>query len=268
MIIEDIDRRWQALSRRSSDGAEMWDSRSGEMDRRPLPVFGEDAFFSLLERTADLGPETTSLDIGCGTGRYTIPLAARIGHAAGVDFSAGMIETARNRAAREGAANTTFEVCDWIDDACGHDAGDGYDIVFARMTPAVGSVPSLRRMIAACRGRCYLTMHLEIDNPLHRTLDEMLDIPPTDTYARPSVILNALWCLGHSPSIEYEILPYTFEQTPEEALTRYSGGPLRSLELTDAQAGAAADHLRSVAVDGVVRGESVSKVVTLHWDVR
>lgn len=267
MDLETVDLKWRGLSRDSPGGAETWDGRSEEMDRRPLPEFGKDAFLGLLETTAGLGPETTALDIGCGTGRYSIPLAGRIGRVVGVDFSRGMIETARRRAVREGAENAMFEVCDWADEACAYDTGDGFDIVFARMTPAVSKVPSLQRMIRACNRMCYLTMHLEIENGLHRTLDGILGIAPPDSYARPSVILNALWCMGYDPRLGYETLVYDYVQTPEEALTRYRGGPLRSLELTDAQTAAAEEHLRSAAVDGYLTGTSVSRVLTIYWDV-
>ncbi len=43
-----------------------------------------------------LGPGKSLLDLGCGTGRWTIPLAARSGcQAVGLDRSAGMLEKAR-----------------------------------------------------------------------------------------------------------------------------------------------------------------------------
>jgi SAM-dependent methyltransferase len=46
------------------------------------------------------------LDVGCGTGATTLALAARAGHAVGVDLSAPMLEVARTRAEREGSAAT------------------------------------------------------------------------------------------------------------------------------------------------------------------
>ena len=45
------------------------------------------------------------LDLGCGVGRLTVPVASRCRHVVGVDVSAKMIEAARALVARSGSAN-------------------------------------------------------------------------------------------------------------------------------------------------------------------
>jgi ubiquinone/menaquinone biosynthesis C-methylase UbiE len=61
------------------------------------------------------------LDVGCGTGNYTLALAARGCQATGIDFSTGMLRRARAKAARAacgasakpGAGSAAFEQADF-----------------------------------------------------------------------------------------------------------------------------------------------------------
>lgn len=58
----------------------------------------------------ELKPETTVLDVGCGLGDEVRAMAARTGHAVGVDFSRALVEEARRRTTTDEAA--TFKVGD------------------------------------------------------------------------------------------------------------------------------------------------------------
>jgi demethylmenaquinone methyltransferase/2-methoxy-6-polyprenyl-1,4-benzoquinol methylase len=66
------------------------------------------------ERTG-LGPGDTALDVCCGTGDLALTLAGRVtpdGHVVGCDFSEPMLDLAREKAAKRGAAKVRFE---WAD---------------------------------------------------------------------------------------------------------------------------------------------------------
>lgn len=52
-----------------------------------------------------LDAESVVLDLGCGTGLLTLPIARRCGHVVGVDASSAMLERLGSRAAREGVEN-------------------------------------------------------------------------------------------------------------------------------------------------------------------
>jgi ubiquinone/menaquinone biosynthesis C-methylase UbiE len=49
-----------------------------------------------------------AIDLACGPGTYTRPLAARVRHAIGADLTPAMVEKARAEAARDGVTNIEF----------------------------------------------------------------------------------------------------------------------------------------------------------------
>lgn len=64
------------------------------------------------------GPGDSVLDLYCGLGNFTLPIARRAGTVHGVEGEAALIERARANAARNGLANAAFSVADLGQD-CG-----------------------------------------------------------------------------------------------------------------------------------------------------
>ena len=61
-------------------------------------------------RRAELGPGDSALDVCCGTGDLALELADRVspgGHVIGCDFSEPMLDLAREKAERAGAASVS-----------------------------------------------------------------------------------------------------------------------------------------------------------------
>ncbi len=70
-----------------------------------------DPFLRRLRRVTD--PSSTVLDVGAGTGRFTLPLAVGVRHATAVDPSAGMLGILRRDAERQGVTNLTTFLDTW-----------------------------------------------------------------------------------------------------------------------------------------------------------
>ena len=69
----------------------------------------------LAERATEglVNPRTlTAIDLACGPGTFTRPLAARVGRAIGADLTPAMVEKARAEAARDSIANIEFTCAD------------------------------------------------------------------------------------------------------------------------------------------------------------
>jgi 23S rRNA (uracil1939-C5)-methyltransferase len=63
--------------------------------------------------------EETVLDLFCGLGNFTLPLARHCGQAVGVEGEAGLVRRAEDNARRNGVANATFHAADLASDQRG-----------------------------------------------------------------------------------------------------------------------------------------------------
>jgi 23S rRNA (uracil1939-C5)-methyltransferase len=60
----------------------------------------------------DPRPEDRVLDLFCGLGNFTLPIARRAGSVVGVEGDPGLVQRARDNAARNGVANAEFHAAD------------------------------------------------------------------------------------------------------------------------------------------------------------
>src|SRR5262249_47084624 len=60
----------------------------------------------------ELTPSAAVLDLFCGLGNFTLPLARRAGRVVGVEGEQGLVERARDNARRNGIDNAEFHVAD------------------------------------------------------------------------------------------------------------------------------------------------------------
>ncbi|MFZ2529489.1 MAG: class I SAM-dependent methyltransferase [Rhodococcus sp. (in: high G+C Gram-positive bacteria)] len=81
----------------------------------------------------------TVLDIGCGPGRVTIPVARRVARVTALDSFPLMLDACRRRAAEAGADNIDFVALDWHDARPGVNL-DRHDVVICSRTAALGDI--------------------------------------------------------------------------------------------------------------------------------
>lgn len=92
------------------------------------------------------------LDIGCGTGNYALPLAARCSAVTGVDGSAEMLKVFKAQARARGIKNARAMLSKWKA-LPGRATAGKFDIALASMTMAVHNKAELLKMERAA-GQC------------------------------------------------------------------------------------------------------------------
>lgn len=126
---------WGLASRRRSLPCPVWLRWLVELDN----PFSKISHASTIVEQLDLTPGMTVLDMGCGPGRVTIPLAQAVGEQGqitAVDLQAGMLERARIKAENAGVKNINFIQVAAGDDMLGQNIFDR-----AVLVTVLGEIP-------------------------------------------------------------------------------------------------------------------------------
>lgn len=89
--------------------------------------------------------EDSVLDIGCGIGRLTVPVAERVKKVTAVDVADKMLELCKENVKKAGLENVTFKSLDWNEVEVGTNL-EKHDIVYASRTVALKDVVKLNNM--------------------------------------------------------------------------------------------------------------------------
>jgi len=148
---QQMDAAYAQLGRTSAD---FWDRRARGYHRSTKDTVTNDPLFLKLQNRVTL--QTTVLDVGAGTGRFTLALAPLAKHVTSVEPNSTMLDYLRRDAAQQGLTNISYVLATW------QDAPDDLsaDIVLCShvLYPIVDIVPFLSKLQAATRTTCYIYM--------------------------------------------------------------------------------------------------------------
>jgi len=105
---------WQAAragATRRGD-SESWDRRAPSFARHA----GRSEYADRMMAILDPDPEWSALDVGCGPGTLTLPLARRVQSVTALDFSPRMLDLLRARCSSRGVRNVVPVLGAWEDD--------------------------------------------------------------------------------------------------------------------------------------------------------
>ncbi len=106
----------------------------------------------------DLRPEDRVLDLFCGMGNFTLPLATRAAHVVGVEGVPALVEKGRENAARNGLSNVTF-FHENLEEDVTRQAGRSTALIkccWTRPAPAPGRDAAYNKTGTAAGGVCFL----------------------------------------------------------------------------------------------------------------
>jgi SAM-dependent methyltransferase len=137
-----------------------WDKLSEDFSRRceaeqedPL----RDRLLSLLKERAMPGQGVKILDLGCGTGRFTLPFAQMGAQVTAVDVSEKMLHYLKEKTPPEVSSHITCLALNWHEadlDRLGFRAA--FDISLAHMTPAITGPETFLKFLSTSRKWCVL----------------------------------------------------------------------------------------------------------------
>ena len=155
--------------------------------------------FGLLEEAGFSPAGAKVLDIGCGSGTHSLPLARAGADVTALDISQAMLDRVRATAAEEGLTIST-QVCSWwLADIDQLGFRDRFDLVIASMTPGVRDRLTFDKMTACSKGYCYYS------NFIHKQGDRMLP----DIYTQ--ILCEQPRTNAHGPSFVYPFM-YLYSQ--------------------------------------------------------
>jgi len=241
--------------------SQWWDEVSGDFSKRPIPDKENDRFMSLLDRTYE-GENGSAIDIGCGTGQFSIALSDTFTHVSGVDISPNMIEAAKRLAAEHGRT-VDFRIGDWS-----YLPSDSpllsrrYDLEIAHLTPAIDSVESLEKMVSVSDGMCYVMKHTSKKDPIG---DEVSKIIGKDLGWPKNVapyMFSALWMMGYKPRLEYWTEVWSSKRSVESVEKNY----LRGTSIEDRVRQELRDFLQSISEGGMIDQRTDVQMTCMYWN--
>ncbi|NBG88141.1 methyltransferase domain-containing protein [Isachenkonia alkalipeptolytica] len=234
--------RRERMDRDLSYWKERWRKEEGERERCDQQGFWDnraDFFNGKVFTEEKLGSEIVNhlksknmltrdmevLDIGCGPGKHTLPLAREVKRVTALDISENMLEHLRKNMKKTKLFNIDPLHLDWKD-------GDlkklhwekAFDLVFASMTPGVFNYETLEKMVKAGKQYAYLSGFVkrkdEVGDEIFRFFERSHGVS-AKKQNKVYYAFNILWQWGYTPEVEYIHRTWEDEFTSEEAYALY-----------------------------------------------
>ncbi|WHH58696.1 class I SAM-dependent methyltransferase [Petroclostridium sp. X23] len=228
MQSEYFEKLLEGRKQRAVDMEAFWDGRAEQFNasmQKGDPQQMEKLLCFLKEKKI-LQKDSSVLDIGCGTGQYTVEFAKVSKQVMGIDISSGMMEYAKKNSDQAGLTNVEYLKSDWAEaDLKKMGWGKRFDMVFSSMCPAVGSMQTLEKMAQASRNYCFIRRFIRREDSIGESLMQHLGIrrdrdPHNDRNA-VYALFNLIWLSGYNPEITYLNTNSEISLSVEEAFEKY-----------------------------------------------
>ncbi|NLD56817.1 MAG: methyltransferase domain-containing protein [Methanomicrobiales archaeon] len=233
-------------------------------------------------REAGFSPEgVTVLDIGCGPGALSIPLARAGATVTSLDIATGMLDRLRGTAKDEKLDITPIECSWWSADIDKLGFRNAFDLVIASSTPAIKDAETFERMMACSKKYCYYNGFIGGNPrtaPERKSLAEVLGFEERKGHAfgpggRARGGLGILfpfmylYMQGIRPDIRFNRTArpeQDWDEAAGKAIERFS----RTRELSPEQKETVRNYYKEIAVDGKIRHEPGALSAMMVWSVQ
>ncbi|MBP2134396.1 SAM-dependent methyltransferase [Methanomicrobium sp. W14] len=270
--------------------AERWNKMSENYGRDHMGDESErhrertDGIFGFL-KDAGFNPEGAKvLDVGCGPGPLSIPLAKAGASVTAVDIASGMLQRLRQEAEEENLLIDSRELSWWSADIDELGFRKNFDLVIASMTPAVNGLESFEKMMACSKNLCYYSNFAGGGRPeedgfhsLIQSLIQQQPKPEEENKKMPSHRFHPgnglyypfmyLYLSGYRPSVKINSFGHKEGIKWEDAALRTIERLSREHTLDDAAKGKINDYFRNSAKDGICPPKQGMYTGMMVWKV-
>jgi SAM-dependent methyltransferase len=210
-------------------------------------------------------PGKRILDIGCGTGAYTIPLAEEALEVMGIDLSPAMLEKLREVARERGIGNIELREASWRDlDISSQGLAGRFDIVLSAMSPAIRDEEDIRTMeLCSSRWCIYVGWGRIRKNTLMEKVFHAHGLehsPPQGAAA----VFSTLERMGRRPCLDYFDAAWTWEGTIQGAVEELAA--FLTMHGAEADFGILREIVKHYAADGLVRHITEVEEGVVIWE--
>ncbi len=194
--------------------AETYDIAMGSDPRRV------DFAMERLEKLGAFGPDTVALDIGSGTGAYTLALAKKCKVVYAIDSSSGMHKVLMEKAEKLGIHNIIPITYDWKT-IWEQNIQCKFDIVISSLNTGINNCETLLKMNSVSRGFCcYVTPHGTAEHSARRDFQRIVFGRELKSAGGNDIIhpFNIIYGLGYQPELTYAPCEWSKEEPPALAL--------------------------------------------------
>lgn len=218
-----------------------------------------------------LQPDMDALDIGSGTGVFTLPFAKAYRQVTSLDISIPMQEEIRRQAAERHLENITYITEDWRTlDVDALNMRDHFDLALCSINPrGVCSLETLNKMNLVSRGGCCLMSFAGRRQSNHGSdLQRLILGRALGTTGGNDIIFpfNAVYHWGGEPDMAYTSVGWERSQAPEEAVESICFSYWRFAEITPALREKITRYVYEHLENGAYVDRTESLIGIMVWD--
>ena len=222
-----------------------------------------------LEKLGAFREDTVALDIGSGTGAYTLALARKCKTVYALDSSPGMQEILRRKAQRNALTNIISIQSDWRT-VRPNELPGRFDIVLSSLNTGINDFDSLVKMNSvSCGYCCYITPHGNTAHSSRADFQRILFGRTLHTAGGNDIIhaFNIIYGLGYRPELTYAPCEWARTQTPAEALEAVCSDFSRYGPIDKSKKAPLDDYIQAhLNEDGYFSQSQKSTVGIMIWD--
>lgn len=184
---------WDSIKKEEIEkDSEFWDDISKEYDKTMCNDLSRvDNVLEILNKLKVLNKDSTALDIGSGTGIFTVPLSKSLKKVYALDMSVGMNNVLREKISNDNIKNVEIIEKEWktfyIE---AKDDMKKYDIVLASLNPAIYNAKAIKEISQISKEYCVYIA------PTSKNSGEKGEKDIIHAF-------NIVYSLGYMPSISY-----------------------------------------------------------------